>query len=753
MSTFSESPQNVFLPTLPSLLSSPGEPFIHRDLSWLHFNERVLLEAQSPTNPELERLKFLSITASNLDEFFMIRFSAITRAITLAIKEGSPSKQAHWMQIQATILETVSKFGVKQKEALDSLSLELQNDRVFIIDRETDSELHAQIGKKIFDQKVLPLLKAPEPFLLTHIRQLENLQTAALYGDRLWFQIPKQIPGVFVESYEGEKGKEWVVFFLDYLLLTHLGPAFRIEAPLGLVRLTRDADIVVDLKEDDPGSIPDIVRSGIPLRDKGRPARLQISGEIAPEILNKWVPLLRMQQGQIQAATASLFLGQLWQAAALLMPSFEQDPRLTASSLTAFTPLPVDSLNSVFDRLKQGDMILHHPYDSFDAYVNWIRAACDDPKVIMIQQTVYRMDTLSPVIPLLKQAAKHKKIRVIIELRARFDELNNLKLTEELRTAGIEVGFGFGKLKLHAKVALVTRKEENGLFLYSHLSTGNYNAATARQYEDIAILTANQEIAEDVQHFFDSAWATKVPVSFKKLVAAPAGLHKKLLGLIQEEIAAAQAGRQAQIIAKVNTLVDPTVIAHLYQASQAGVQVDLIVRGACSLIPRVKGLSDHIRVMSVVDRFLEHSRVYYFQSSESMYLSSADWMPRNFFSRLELAFPVLDSHLFRFIRDCILPAYLLDTQKSRELTPQGAWKRRTLQDLRAHLRRKRPAFLNKNQPFRAQLFFQMLSQSEYKNTALEERRLLVEGQSAGLTRTDLKPLTLVPSDPTVEKLS
>jgi polyphosphate kinase len=324
------------------------------------------------------------------------------------------------------------------------------------------------------------------------------------------------------------------------------------------------------------------------------------------------------------------------------------------------------------------------------------------------------MDALSPVIEELKSAAKTKKrVRVIIELRARFDEMNNLRLAEDLRKSGVEVAFGFGQLKVHAKVALVTRQEKDGERLYTHLSTGNYNAATARAYEDLAILTARPTFGEDARLFFDAVCRGQVPTGFKTIVPAPARLHRLLLQLIEAETAAAQAGRPASLFAKVNALVDEGIIESLYRASQAGVRVNLMVRGACSLIPGVKGLSDNIRVLSIVDRFLEHSRIFYFGDSNRMYLSSADWMPRNFFSRLEVAFPILDDRLQHFIRDVVIPIYLSDTVKARELTPQGTWRKRA-----TSVSHSIPDSLRLPAPVRAQSCFEDLARRAYRGTPL-----------------------------------
>jgi polyphosphate kinase len=330
------------------------------------------------------------------------------------------------------------------------------------------------------------------------------------------------------------------------------------------------------------------------------------------------------------------------------------------------------------------------------------------------------MDALSAVIEALKGAAATKRIRVIIELRARFDELNNLILAEELRKAGVDVAFGFGQMKLHAKIALVTRNEPEGPRLYTHLSTGNYNSTTARQYTDLAILTASQDVGADARLFFDSVWRGEVPTAFKQLVSAPAKLHRRLINHIDAETEAAKQGKKARIVAKVNALVDDVVVEQLYKASQAGVQVDLIVRGACSLIPGVPGLSENIRVISVVDRYLEHSRIYFFENSKSLYLSSADWMPRNFFSRLEIAFPIIDPHLYEYISQVVIPLYLADTVKAKELTPQGTWKKRSLSSLNAQTSKVAEAMFGRK-PVRSQFLLEELAVREYAGTPLAQK--------------------------------
>jgi polyphosphate kinase len=706
--------QHEFLPTLPSLLAQPNVPLIHRDLSWLQFNERVLAEARQPSNPLLERAKFLAISAGNLDEFFMIRMASLERSIAAALKRDMDVAE-RLNRIHAALLEAVAKFGAKQAEALDLLTGELETTGITIVRKPHPGTPFHEMSKKVFDEQVLQKLSAPEVFAAAKLPLLENLQLAVLFKNNQWMRIPKTISAVLLSS--DEANGQVYFFFLDDLLATHLGTALSAPGNPSFLRLTRDGDFTVDLEEEDSESIPDVVRSGLGSREKGRPVRLQYWGDFPPTFLQDAMKALKISKNQILPAPSTMCMQGLWNVVNQTPQWMSLKQGLTYPPLQASIPKRLREPARIFDEIREADLLLHHPYDSFDGFVAWIQAACTDPNVSMIEQTVYRMDALSPTMDALKHAASQgKKIRVIIELRARFDELNNLLLAEELRKAGAEVAFGFGTLKLHAKVVLVTRTEGDTQRLYTHLSTGNYNATTARQYTDLAILTANQEIGADARHFFDEVMKGRIPTSFKQLVSAPAKLHRRLLNLIDAETQAAKSGNKARIVAKVNALVDGSVVDQLYKASQAGVQVDLIVRGACSLIPGVPGLSDNIRVISVVDRFLEHSRIYYFENSKALYLSSADWMPRNFFSRLEIAFPVLDPKLYDYISKVVIPAYLADTVKAKELTPQGTWKKRTQSSLSPIPELAQSLFGKK--AVRSQFLFEELALREYKGTPL-----------------------------------
>jgi polyphosphate kinase len=691
-----------FLPTLPSLLVERDKPFIHRDLSWLQFNERVLAEARLSSLPLLERVKFLAITSSNLDEFFMIRFPSFLRAKrTFGDTTRRTTQLRQMLKIRSTLLENVTKFIDQQLETLEVLTQELTHHNIHIVRHPQQGSVSYDIGRKIFYEKIVPHLGAPEQFSVTLLTTLENLQLGVLLPQQMWLRLPKSIPGIFIE--EDTTSSSIYCYFLDDLILTFLAESLNLKGEIGLFKVTRDGDVSVVLTEEDSESIPDIVRGGVLRRDQARASRLQFGGAISDAILDQAITVLNLKEDQILPTPGTFYLHALW--ALLRHPSaILNTQKLQYAPLVPVLPQPFQQLHTIFEALKNRDYLLHHPYDAFEGFVSWMRAAVADPDVVMIEQTVYRIDATSSILELLKEAAKTKKVRVCIELRARFDELNNLQLADELRKVGAEVIFGFGKLKLHAKVALITRKEGTEYRRYTHLSTGNYNASTARMYTDMSILTADASIGDDARKFFDAIARGEVPKDLKTLVVAPTGLHRIMLQHIDTEVAAARDGKAARIVAKVNALVDEQLIEKLYDASCAGVQIDLIVRGACSLIPGVKGLSENIRVVSIVDRYLEHSRIYYFGSTKQLYLSSADWMPRNFFSRLEIAFPVKDQRVFEFIEQTVLPAYLNDTTKAQVLTNTGSWKKKNTR--------------SKNQAIHAQLYFETLSKGEYVGTPL-----------------------------------
>ncbi len=674
---------NKFLP----VQNPTPTPLIHRDLSWIQFNSRVLNEASSKTNPLLERAKFLGISASNLDEFFSIRFSSLNRTILTLFRKGHKPKAKRLMHIRDLIEKEVNVFKTRKSEIFEALRTELKSHGICIVGRKGEDPAHLELGKQIFQSQILPHLKECPDFRSKDISQLGNFQMVALSLTGKGWIIPRELPPLYYSN--------TVVFFLDHLLNQHLGQ---------VIRITRDGDFTFNWEEEDSESIPDMVKTGIKNRDKGRIVRIQYTQGLPKRMLSELSTILKLRPSQIFEAPETLCLHGLSSLTSPLPEDFKTNPALCYPPVKTTIPRVFKNYPKIIETLKVRDLLLHHPYDSFDAFCLWVREACNDPMVTMIELTVYRMDAISEVIGSLKKAAQSKKIKVMIELRARFDELNNIRLAEELGSAGCEVKFGFGRLKLHAKIALVTRKEESGVKLYTHLSTGNYNAVTARQYTDLSILTAHPEIGTDARTFFDGVFCKQIPTHFKHLISAPTGLQRRILQLIDLETKAALQKKKARIVAKVNSLVDESVVQRLYKASQAGVSIDLIVRGACSLVPGIKGLSETIRVVSIVDRFLEHSRIYFFENSRTLYLSSADWMPRNFFSRLELAFPILDPKIFEFIEKTLIPAYLSDNMKSNELLSNQNWK---------------PRVPKPEEPkMRSQFYLEELSFNKYKGTAL-----------------------------------
>ncbi len=696
--------KRIHLPTLPSLLSGPNLPFIHRDLSWLQFNERVLANTRASTgHPLLERAKFIAISATNLDEFFMIRFASLNREV--GKYTGKPRNQAmeRKIEIHSTLLENIAEFGARQAEALDAVTPELEVYGVHIVRKVEEQPRYKEMAEKVFLENIFATLPPPQKFHYSYLASLENGQMGIYFPSGYWVPVPKAMPPVI--SVRREKDIAW--FFSDDLIMAFAPGAFHLDTECSAVRMTRDCDFTVDIAEaEDPASIPTVVMSGVRARDRGAPVRLQYRGNLTEDFHAKAMKALKIRSQQLFPSAGSLLLHGLWKVVKDTPPEIGDRPELNYPAMTSRVPKPLREGKNAFELLKKRDYLLHHPYDSFEAFAEWMIAACEDEGVTCIEQTIYRTDAGSKMVDILKAAAKRKRVRVLIELRARFDELNNLSLADELKRAGVEVGFGLGDLKLHAKITLLTRKEGDKEVPYTHLSTGNYNASTARAYTDLAILTSNADIGKDARHFFDSVYQRQTPKKFSTLVTAPSALHLRLLDHIYLETEAAKAGKKGRIVAKVNALVDQTVVEALYNASQAGVKVELIVRGACSLIPGIPGLSKNIKVISVVDRFLEHSRMYYFEQQKRMYLSSADWMPRNFFSRLEIAFPVLDPRIFAFLRDTIIPLYLADNVRAMELTPQGTWKRRV------------KSF--GTDAIRAQVRFQEMASRDYEGTALTE---------------------------------
>lgn len=692
-----------------SHLLLPGFPFLHRDLTWLQFNLRVLHEAFDPSesNPALERAKFLAISASNLDEFFMIRVPSLHRSLIEALQQeetGAPPGTALYLQrVHHELFKATAGFKTKQAKAFHALKHSLKEHSIHFVLHQEETKLSHELGAKIFKKKILPFLKL-ELFSWIQLRTLENLQASAIFPkSQAWAKLPKNLPGIFVHR-DTKKGLLFV-FFTDQLFLSHAKKYLHQKGPLHLVRVTRDADFATEIGEqENPHEVSTKIRAHVQKRERGQPTRLQFTGKLSHTDLAHYCSALHIRKMQSFSATGTIFLHSLWKALPLMKKKVPRARDLFFKPFKPRVPQILRAKSSIFKVLKKNDILLHHPFDAFDAFESFLDEAVKDPKVTQIEQALYRVDLNSKMIQFLKKAALKKKVRLIIEPRARFDELNNLNLSEDLKAHGIEVSFGLPHLKIHSKVTLVTRVEDGTETYYTHFSTGNYNAQTARQYTDVGLLTSNFQLGYDARQFFNSIFLGKEFRGYKALVSAPRDLHRTLIAQIQNETNAALKGKPAMIFAKVNALVDEAVIQALYHASSAGVKVNLIVRGACSLVPGIKGFSENIRVRSVVDRFLEHSRIFYFKNSDNMYFSSADWMPRNFFSRIEFAFPIFDKKIKAFVKETLIPIYLAENTKSWNLLSSGKWRKRaTSKKKKAH----------------AQKLLMNLASNHYEGTPLE----------------------------------
>lgn len=618
-------------------------PLMPRDLSWLKFNQRILNESTRTIHPILERARFLAIAAQNLDEFFMIRVPSLGKEIREElIREKQDNAMRHGVE-KANILNLNKKILGLQSRSFDQISSELEKSNVILVrDLEHVSPQAMMVGKKIFKNSVLPKLGEPKKISEKSFLKLKNLSMALVCSKTMrMIEIPSNLEGCYIEKKDGLI----YVFFLDRLVLAHAPAALGMLGSDGIIRLTRDADLIFDIENSHNLN-----------RDFGRTTRLQYLGSLSREFKKALLKNLNIKEEQVLESNLSLCVGAL-KGNIDKIQRYLKVP-LVYPKLRTREPIEYRNFDRFYDNLKQSDQIMHYPYDSFKYFETWLKAACDDPDVTLIQQTIYRAQLNSPVVELLKKAASQKKVRVIIEMRARFDEANNRKIAEELLSAGAEVLEHFDKKKVHAKVAMCERKESDTKVVYSCFSTGNFHSQTAKVYTDLALYTSNQELGGDAKRFFNALFNEDPIQGMSHLVCSPKQMRKAFEKLIDGEISASKKGQPAQIVAKMNSLTDKKMIQKLYKASQAGVKITLIVRGACSLVTNHSVFGKNIRVKSVVDRLLEHSRFYYFKSQDQLFISSADWMTRNLDARVETAVPIIDRNLRKRFINRILKVYL-----------------------------------------------------------------------------------------------
>jgi polyphosphate kinase len=667
----------------------PPEAFINRELSWLEFNLRVLEEAENVENPLLERMKFLAIFSSNLDEFFMVRVSGVREQ---AFGESAPQDYAAdglaaISQLRAIAARTQELVARQYRCLKESIGPAMAAEGFELLRYDALSKDQLEHVDRFFRERALPILTPmacdpahPSPryhnrglYLGVMLEHSEGLGPNQLFAV---VQVPQVLPRVVVVP-NSEPGKTSFLLLEDIVAarLPELFGGFSVKSWTAF-RITRDSDM--ELLEQESDDMLRLIEERLKTRQRGQAVRIEIASR-ADEMLGR---LIIDDEGlhdgtedgysEVYRIDGPLDLTGLWEL--YKMPGFE---RLKDKPFTPRIPAPLDRRGGdIFAAIARQDILLHHPYESFDPVVDFVTTAANDPRVLAIKQTLYRTSGDSPISRALMAAAEAgKHVTALVELKARFDEANNVSWARQLERAGVHVVFGFLDLKTHCKVSLVVRNEGSSLRRYVHLGTGNYNPATATLYTDLGLFTADEAIAEDASALFNLLTGYSQGHAWRKLVVAPNDLHRRTLELIDEQAARARAGLPARIFAKLNSLVDHRVIEALYRASQAGVPIDIVARGICCLRPGVPGLSETIRVTSIVDRFLEHSRIFIFGEAEEaqVFLASADWMPRNFFRRVEVMFPVLAADLRARILDEIVPTYLADNTRARRLDTDGVF--------------------------------------------------------------------------------
>jgi polyphosphate kinase len=662
------------------------EFFINRELGWLEFNARVLEEAQDPALPLLERLKFLAIFSGNLDEFFMVRVAGLNNREPDEISSPEANDGAATKEVLDAISRrvhelTAEQYRILREEVLPGLSkagLKLLS----------GSEIPAAQAAELetyFQQKVMPVLT---PMAIDPAHPFPHIQNRFLYlgiflksKTRGKVRAPETflaiipVPPIlprFVPVVSGEGQDQFVL--LEELIGSHLGQIFQGFAiqEHTIFRLTRDQDF--ELSDQDSEDLLKQIQSELSKRKRGAAVRLEIGRGVSEALSRALTGWFELDADDVYPIDGPLNLASFW--------AWWNLPGYAGLRDEPYAPQPPKRVQKhkgdLFTLIRQGDLLLHHPYEGFETVVDFVEQAAKDPDVLAIKQTLYRTGRNSPIVAALAHAAERdKQVTALVELKARFDEEANIEWARQLERVGAHVVYGLVGLKTHCKVTLVVRNDPDRIRRYMHLGTGNYNPATAKMYSDLGLMTCDDRIGEEVALLFNMMTGYSLPPKWQKLAVAPHGLREWIIERVEREIAHRQAGRDARVIAKMNALVDGAVIRALYRASQAGVPVELVVRGICCLRPGIPGVSDTIRVRSIVGRYLEHSRIFYFANggNPEVHLGSADWMPRNFDRRVEVVFPVEDRALKQRLVDEILAVTLLDDAKARVLRRDGTYAR------------------------------------------------------------------------------
>ncbi|HEV7700579.1 MAG TPA: polyphosphate kinase 1 [Pyrinomonadaceae bacterium] len=670
-----------------------GPRLFNRELSWLNFNRRVLGEATDDTLPVLERLKFLSIFSTNLDEFFMIRVSGLKEQISEGVGGVSPDGMTAGEQLDELYTRLKPMLELQSSYLQDNVFPALAKDGITIEPYSSLSSKEKKRLDKYFRENLFPILTPqavdsshPFPYIsnlslnlglyIEPDRAMKNPALKHLFRQKRFTRIklPPTVPRLIAIS-----GKPGAFALLEEVIAANVRDLFpnMKTSEAFLFRVTRDADI--ELREDEAG---DLLRT-LELELQRRHDRLAVRLEVAAAMPEKMVKLLSAGIGvdnqDICRVDGFLDIPDLMQLYALDRPTLKEKP------IALVIPARLRKEDNIFDVIKKQDILLHHPYTSFSAVTDFIAAAAEDPDVQAIKICLYRTGKDSPIVDSLIRAVRMgKQVTALVELKARFDEENNIEWARRLENEGVHVVYGISTLKTHSKLLLVVRREKSKLARYVHLATGNYNRMTSRIYTDLGVLTADEEIGEDATSLFNFLTGYSQHDQYKRLLVAPLNLRRRLLELIRRETKHKKGDKKSRIIIKCNSITDVDVCNELYAASQAGVEIDLIVRGICCLRPGVKGMSENIHVRSVIGRFLEHSRIWYFANGggedEEIYIGSSDLMHRNFDRRVEVTMPVRDLEIAAYIRDVVLPAYLSDEVNTHLLLPDGTYEKPTSRD-------------------------------------------------------------------------
>jgi polyphosphate kinase len=674
--------------TAPKVVQSANESFgdpknfINRELSWLEFDRRVLEEAQDQRQPLIERVKFLTIFSSNLDEFFEIRVAGIKQQIESETSDVGPdglSPTELFDRIQKTVRELVAtQYALWKNELLP----ELAKNGIYIREIAELPAKRAAWAHRYFQQEVFPMLTPlavdashPFPHLLNRSHNLLVRAKARRRGEPLHaiVQVPRVVPRLILMPRGKGADEPWEYIYLASLIKQYIGELFP-----GLIldgahafRVTRNSDLYID--DEEAENLLRSIEQELRRSSRGNAVRLEVEADCPKDFLELLLRFFNLSEADAYKLDGPLSMTHLAPLVANDAFAKLKDRPFQPARDPALPPHA-----DFFEVLRRQDVLLHHPYDSFDQVVEFIEKAATDPQVLAIKITLYRTSGDSAIVEALIDAANAgKQVTAIVELRARFDEATNIQWARRLEEAGAHVIYGVVGLKTHCKALLIVRRDADRLRHYVHLGTGNYHPRTARIYTDFSLLTSETQLTEEVATVFNTLTGLAGYPGLKKLMVAPFDMHSRLIQLIERERDNARAGKPGRIVAKLNALVDHEMIEKLYEASCSDVTIDLIVRGICCLRPKIPGLSENIRVISIVGRFLEHSRIYYFENAGDplVYLSSADWMPRNFFRRIEVAFPIETPALRNQIINDVIPTFLHDRVKARELQPDGIYRR------------------------------------------------------------------------------